>query len=254
VERASTFDEYWDNLPKHENRRAHWLPSVERTLRENHSEPPAAILALLSPEMMDVFLLATHGLVEVEAEPGRRVNGVYCVECNGRAHRVLLRLLGAQEQVFKGRFEEVVLFKDDDQTGAFPTEDDIRDALAERELRREEEQTDPDLFGKLETKLNHLLLQTYFPFDFINLDFCGRYYSDPPAVDKIHRAVEQILRWQGHPDHTYKWRTFSLAVTWRHLPREMTPEERSLLCQAAARNMSESAGYREALGACPIGS
>ena len=51
--------------------------------------------------------------------------------------------------------------------------------------------------AKIEAKRRHLQFQKLFPFDFLNLDFCDRYYGHPPDVLRIHETIGRILTWQN---------------------------------------------------------
>ena len=244
---ASPFGYFWDNLPKHDKRLTHWVPSLRRTLQENRATPPARILALLSVELIDVFTFAQEGLVTIPDAPPHRVDGVYCVECDGPAYRSLRRLLGVPEQVFMGKIQDIVLFEDDDTTRGLEEPEDVLERLTELEFVDFNEPESERLrrtYNRLRLKYDLLMLRTRFPFDFINLDFCGKYYPQPPNVEQIHRSVGRVLEWQGAKR---EWSTFSLAVTSRHGPERMPREARRRLTMAAATNMAETPEYREAL-------
>jgi hypothetical protein len=77
----------------------------------------------------------------------------------------------------------------------------------------------------LSEKREHLQLLEKFPFDFINLDFCGYYYP-PPDILEINRTVEKILQLQAQKGlddqgNVISVNRFLLSVTCRfdeHIP------------------------------------
>src|SRR5712691_2981119 len=70
----------------------------------------------------------------------------------------------------------------------------------------------------------HLQIAQSFPYDFVNLDFCGYYYPQPPNVLRINETVERMLRWQAaavgptgaNPANPMALSQFVLSVTCRY--------------------------------------
>jgi hypothetical protein len=164
--------------------------------------------------MIDVFMLVKEGILLSEGADGRIPNVVFC-ESMQEDFPEIIELLGVEGGGFPLKLEELVLFEDDSYTRRFPTLDSIS-----REFDTEGESLHPDKRDRLRLKQQHIEFARSFPYDLLNLDFCGYYYPPPPHVLDIARTVEKILAWQhsesreerGHGSAVHE---FALCVTCR---------------------------------------
>ena len=96
-------------------------------------------------------------------------------------------MIGSPEQGFRGPFDQIVLFEDDEDTEGKTLEDDQPYPLEVREK----------LIEKLIYKDAHHRLRKAFPFDIINLDVCGVMFPFKEGIiAPLLESVVQILKWQ----------------------------------------------------------
>jgi hypothetical protein len=103
---------------------------------------------------------------------------------------------------------------------------------------------------QLKLKRTHLNIKASFPYDCINLDFCGYYYPPnfPPGMLRINETVEKILEWQFMPGGAASEVTvddFILTVTCRH-GHEFPPQATARLKNLIKNNCRNHATYKKA--------
>jgi hypothetical protein len=108
----------------------------------------------------------------------------------------------------------------------------------------------------IEEKRKHLQFQGLFPFDFLNLDFCDRFYGQPPDVMKIHSTIDKLLEWQLRPGKAasgdaYSVDRFVVAITCR-VDLKTPINALARLKRIVQENRTTHAAYAEALQARPV--
>jgi hypothetical protein len=103
----------------------------------------------------------------------------------------------------------------------------------------------------VEKKRQHLQFRDLFPFDFLNLDFCDRYYGTPPDVMRINQTIDKLLEWQRQPGKKSNGDPFSvdrfvIAITCR-VDKVLTPAISTRLANIIAENAQSHAVYKTAL-------
>jgi hypothetical protein len=197
--------------------------------------------------MIDVYMLVKEGVLEFE--PGtQRVQGVSFCECNHEIFPEMIELIGIEEAGFLALLEDLVLFEDIPETQTLDTH-----AALTQFLEEGGEGVREHVRAKTEEKMRHLNFQRLFPFDFLNLDFCDRYYGDPPDVMKIHGTIDKLLDWQRIPGKTASGEEFSaaqfvMAITCR-VDGLTPPPALTRLKGIVASNSDENKTYKEALEA-----
>jgi hypothetical protein len=185
--------------------------------------------------MVDVFMFVREGLLEYSAEE-RIVRNVRFCEMNEELFPEIKELIGLEDAGFPGRLEDLVLFKDNALTVNYRTVEEVSAALEDEGLPREAR-------DELITKRRHLELRTSFPYDVINLDFCG-YYYEPPDILRISNTVERFLEWQRDAVSAGKSvEQFTVFVTCRH-DDKFPPVATDHLKIVAKANCTEHEPYR----------
>lgn len=201
------FDKWWNDLKKHKKRVDHWLPHWRRQAETTGRK--IKYLTLCARTMIDVFLLAREGLVEVDPETNAIAQVSFC-ERERDPYLEILDILGTEGVGFYGGLEDLVLFEDDPLTDPYPDQESIERALSDEGI-------DARTGERLRQKRTSTLLRESFPYDAINLDFCDYYYpADPPNMMKINDTVKKIISWQRGGDGSPAVPSFLLAVTCRH--------------------------------------
>lgn len=245
------FGKWWPCLRKHYKRLTVWLPHAKR-LRSGLSDRPFKYFTLCARPMIDVYMLVKERVVEIEAGT-RRVQGVSFCECDHEIFPEMIELIGIEEAGFLAQLEDLVLFQDIPETQTLDTHPALTQFLEEGG-----EGIAAEIRHKAEEKMKHLNFQRLFPFDFLNLDFCDRYYGDPPDVMKIHATIDKLLDWQRLPGKTVSGDVFAaerfvMAITCRVDPK--TPAAAlARLKTIVASNTAESEDYKNAVEARSIGS
>ncbi len=228
------FDRYWSDLKKHRKRRRHWLPAAVAIASELKGQPSLKYFTLCARSMVDVFLFVKEGLLDYSAE-GHLVRNVTFCEMDEELFPEIKELIGLEDAGFPGRLEDLVLFEENSLSGKYLTVDEVSAALEDEGLAR-------DAIDTLITKRRHLQLRASFPYNLINLDFCGYYYP-PPDILRINSTVERFLEWQRQPAPAGKnVDEFLLFVTCRHdggFPEAATEHLRDV----AAANCVEHESY-----------
>lgn len=216
------FDKWWNDPKKHYKRLHHWLPRAKELRSQVDRTRPFRYFTLCARSMIDVFMLAKEKVLNYDPLRGTVRHVRFC-ESDDEQFPEIRELIGIENAGFSGKLEDLVLFKDNHLTARYPTLDDIGLALEDEGLAVEKK-------AILDTKRTHLYLKSSFPYDFINLDFCGYYYPKPPGILKINRTVEKFLDWQRQSGNgeiskgtKIQVNKFLLSVTCRHdkdFPRE----------------------------------
>lgn len=241
---ADPFGKWWPCLRKHEKRLQVWVPHV-RALKARLNGRGLRYFTLCARPMIDVYLMVRENLVTQDPKT-RRIDGVSFCESEPAVMAEMKELLGVEEAAFGARLEDLVLFKDDATTLPHATQE----AIAEY-IDQEGEKLTGNFIEALELKRNHLEFHRLFPFDFLNLDFCDRYYPKPPDVLRIHQTVERLLDWQNEAGGTegakFRVDRFVVAITCR-LDDALPPEAVERLKAIVAKNRDDHPEYAEALG------
>lgn len=241
---ATGFDKYWNDPKKHKKRLTHWLPHAKEISQQINGSRAFRYFTLCAKEMIDVFMLAKEQVLEFDANEAIITHVRFC-ESDSEQYDEIRELVGREDAGFYGELESLVLYSEDNYTAQFPTRDSIEAAL-------EDEGLDVVKRDSLQTKRTHLNLKSSFPYDFINLDFCGYYYP-PPSILKINRTVQQILDWQRNPGTTEELEDpgiriddFVLSVTCRH-DSDFPQEAQNRLLELVKQNVHRHADYRNVL-------
>jgi len=238
------FGKWWPCLKKHEKRLEVWTPHL-KMLKQGLNGRQLRYFTLCARPMIDVYLLVREGLLTLD-QNSRRIEGVSFCELDEDAMSEIKELIGVEEAAFLGRLEDIVLFKDTHRSIAYETLKDISGYIEE-----EGEGLNPRIFAELELKRKHLEFRRFFPFDFLNLDFCDRYYPKPPDVFRIHQTVERILEWQGvagdAPDgRRIRVPRFVVAITCR-MDQVFPPQAANHLKTIVEENCKTHRQYKTAL-------
>jgi hypothetical protein len=216
------FEKWWPCPKKHTKRLRYLLPHARRLKDKLRGARPFRYFTLCGPPMIDIFMLARGGILEYD-QSRRAIDTVVFCECDEQLVPEMRELIGRENSGFQGQLEDIVLFEETAFTAQFP------DLTAIENYTNEKGESLPagerDL---LQQKTEHLEIQRFFPFDFINLDFCHPYYPQPPEIMKISNTVYKMMEWQGRiqagvkPRRLGKVSEFVMAVTCRHdsLPQQ----------------------------------
>jgi hypothetical protein len=208
------FDKWWDDTKKHYKRLHYWLPHAKELKTRVSNTRAFRYFTLCARSMIDVFMLAKEGVLIYDSNQDAVMHVRFC-ESDIEQFPEISELIGIENAGFFGELEKLVLFQDNDFSAQYPTLESIDDALADEGLVIEKRET-------LQTKRTHLYAKGSFPYDFINLDFCGYYYPKPPDILKINRTVDKFLDWQrqyGNGEISgskIQVNDFLLSVTCRH--------------------------------------
>lgn len=193
--------------------------------------------------MIDVFMLAREGIISHDDEYGQLSDVVFC-ESNQEDYPEITEMIGIEGSGFHNELETLVLFQDTEYTSEFP---DLRSI----QLELENEELAPEHRDMLMLKRQHLEFKNKFPFDFLNLDFCGYYYPIPPGILQINETVERIVDLQtretyDQDENRISVNEFVLAVTCR-FDDEVPEEAFRRLQRIIADNRDGNHEYSQAL-------
>jgi hypothetical protein len=191
--------------------------------------------------MIDVFMLVKEGIVRVQPADNS-VGQVQFCECDQDQFSEIKELIGREDAGFLGRLEEVVLFQDDDITRRFRTPESIGTGLEDERLKK-------DVIDRLQLKRTFFHVRSSFPYDCINLDFCGYYYPEPPDMLRVNRTVERLFEWQRRPSEDAEQveiKEFILTVTCRY-DAAFPPPAEARLVQLVRSNCRRSREYQNEL-------
>jgi len=239
------FDKWWNDTKKHYKRLHYWLPPAKELKLQVGNTRPFRYFTLCARSMIDVFMLAREGVLAYDPIQGVVTDVRFC-ELDNEQFPEILELVGAENAGFFGELEDLVLFQDNDFTAQYPTLDSIEEALEDEGLSIEYRK-------RLQTKRIHIYLKSSFPYDFINLDFCGYYYPRPPEILRINQTVQRFLDWQRAPgpsDASVKKKitanTFLLSVTCRH-DNDFPQDAETRLANLVRSNCRSHAAYKRYL-------
>ena len=193
--------------------------------------------------MIDVFMLAREGILAHDASFGSLSEVVFC-ESDQEDYPEIIEMLGVEGSGFPNRLEPIVLFEDDGYTAQFPT-------LASIQLELENQDLPDESRDALQLKRQHLEFAAKFPFDFLNLDFCGYYYPEPPDILEINRTMDKMVALQSRATHDEEGKRinvdeFIMAVTCK-FNTEVPTEAFNRLERIVEDNTSRFAEYSAAL-------
>jgi len=193
--------------------------------------------------MIDVFMLAKEDILDHDESFGNLADVVFC-EYDQEHYPEITEMIGIEGSGFLGELERLVLFDDDPYSAEFPT-------LGSIQLELENEDLDPEHQNILMLKRQHLEFANKFPFDFLNLDFCGYYYPKPPDILQINQTVEKILELQNRESRDQDGRQvsineFVLAVTCK-FDANVPEEAFRRLQRIVTENRDEHGAYSQAL-------
>jgi hypothetical protein len=183
------FGRWWNCLKKHYKRTECWLPRAQQIANSIRPPRPFRYFTLCARPMIDVFMLARQRLLEHDENFGHISDVVFC-ESDKEDYPEIIEMLEDESAGFPNRLEDLVLFADDDFTAGFPDLESVKLGLDDDLLSDEKR-------DRLRLKEQYFELTKKFPFDFLNLDFCGYYYPQPPSVLVINNTVKTIVDLQG---------------------------------------------------------
>jgi hypothetical protein len=195
--------------------------------------------------MIDVYMLVKEKVLTVD-EADSRIPGVAFCELEKNVFPEMLELIGVEESGFRAKLEELTLFSDVPETQPLDTMAALEGFLEDRG-----EALDDTLREVVENKRRHLLFRSLFPFDFLNLDFCDRYYGTPPDVLKINMTIDKLLDWQRQPGKKSNGTPFSvnrfvIAITCR-VEKRLPKATSARLANFIGENAQSHVEYKAAL-------
>jgi len=224
--------EDWDtDTVKHYVRFHGWGPAckdraegVRRAGRR--SKEPLKYFTLCAGRAVDVFMLSRLGVLRVDVETNR-LQGVCWCEVRDNEAAEIERSVGGVG--FRGRLEDILLFEDDADTRRYTLDDE-----PEKRIRR-----------KLNIKSLHEGLRGRFPFDILNLDFCGQFFPpDEPFSSPMLRLIDRMLEWQRDADDQ-SCDSFTLLLT-SCIRKRRSQDAMAELTTRLHGNMKESPLFRAA--------
>lgn len=190
---------------KHYVRKNGWLAAAKqqkKVIRSRSKKIPLRYFTFCAVGAIDVFMLELAGILKRSEKTGY-LEGVYFCEEDPVDYTRITNLLGLEAQGFLGKFERIVLFKDD------------KDTIGK--TRNDGNFYPPEVDKKLIYKDAHHRLREAFPFDIINLDVCGAMF--PPRkniMNPLLKSIIQILDWQTNstfPINNLECKQFTLFLT-----------------------------------------
>ena len=227
---------------KHYVRKYGWLTAARQqkhTIRNRSKRIPLRYFTFCAAGAIDVFMLERAGILKRSGETGR-LEGVYFCEENDEDFGRIADLIGTPENGFRGTFEDIVLFKDDEDTDGKELKDELEIGNVYSDEVRE----------KLGRKDTHYRLRKAFPFDIINLDVCGVMF--PPKRDIIAPLLEsiiQILAWQTESKFSINEREckrFTLFLTSHIDPNDTNQHAIEQLENRVIENIHTNKGFQDA--------
>ncbi|MGH9873586.1 MAG: hypothetical protein ACRD9S_14145 [Pyrinomonadaceae bacterium] len=193
--------------------------------------------------MIDVFMLAREGILEHNESYGNLKEVVFC-EYDQEHYPEIIEMIGVEGSGFPNKLEPLVLFEDTDYTSQFPSITSIQLELEDLDLAEGDREI-------LMLKRQHLEFAQKFPFDFLNLDFCGYYYPTPPGILQINRTVDRMVGLQSRQNLDQDGKSISidefvLAVTCK-FDANVPSEAFTRLERIVEENRDQYEAYSEAL-------
>jgi hypothetical protein len=239
------FGKWWPCLRKHFKRRNIWLPRAKELTASLNGQRPFRYFTLCARPMIDVYMLLKENVLTVD-QTERRIKGVSFCEIDQIVFPEMIELIGMEEAGFLAKLEDLTLFDDTQNTETLDT------ILAlDKFLDEQGEGLNHQVREAVERKRQHLQFRDLFPFDFLNLDFCDRYYGNPPDVMKINFTIDKLLDWQrqqgikGNGD-PFSIKRFVLAITCR-VDNTLTQPTSARLANIIDENANQHAPYKNAL-------
>ena len=227
-----------EDLLKHYVRRYGWLSASrqqKQAIRNRSKKIPLRYFTFCASEAIDVFMLEHEGILKRSEKTGR-LEGVYFCEGDSQSFGKIADLIGSPEKGFQGKFEEIVLFEDSEETTG--------KTLADENLYL------PEIREKLICKDAHFRLREAFPFDIINLDICGVMFPlRKGVITPLIESILKILEWQTVSRFSISdlpCKQFTLFLT-SHIDRDRTDQTAiEQLKNRVCDNISTSTDFRDA--------
>ena len=223
---------------KHYVRRCGWLIAAKnqkRAIRRRSKRIPLRYFTFCAAEAIDVFMLEREGILNRSEETGR-LEGVYFCEKDLDKFGIIANLIGSPEQGFRGPFDKIVLFEDDEETEGKTLEDD--------------QPYTPRVREKLGYKDAHCRLREAFPFDIINLDVCGVMFSpEQEVITPLLESIIQILEWQTEsrfPINNLECEQFTLFITSHIDPNKTNQDAIEQLKNRVVENINTNVDFGSA--------
>jgi hypothetical protein len=240
---STQFTPYWDCPKKHSKRTRYWIPNAKR-LRSQIRSRPFRYFTLCSIEMIDVFCLVRERVLHYD-DSLKRISHVKFCEREEMVVPHIREFIGYEDSDFKGSLEDIVLFADSPDTQLLTNRSEI-----ELYLDTRGESVEALMREKLLLKRERIRLEESFPFDFLNLDFCDKYYPNPPDTMRINATINGLIGWQNRHIQTEKGsiplKRFLLSVTCRH-DDQLSDEAYERLGTIVRNNKNRFKTYRDAL-------
>ena len=248
---SDKFGKWWPCLRKHYKRTHLWLPRAKELLGLIDDDRGFRYFTLCARPMIDVYMLVKENVLRVDAT-GRRIQGVSFCELDEVIFPEMIELIGIEESGFLAKLEDLALFADIPETETLDTI-----PVLENYLQEEGEGLSDSIRAVVNNKRRHLLFKSLFPFDFLNLDFCDRYYGQPPDVMKINSTIDRLLEWQRQPGTTASGEAFSMgrfvvAITCR-VDKKLPTAASTRLRNIVSANVQAYDEYRAALNDRDVG-
>jgi len=225
----NTRDNWSRDRVKHYVRLHGWCPACKhraravRAVRARNAEP-LRYFTLCAAAAVDVFMLDRLDILPRDNATNRL--RVYWCESNGREYADIEDQVGGIG--FLGKLEDILLFEDDDDTRNYTLDDE-----PPLEVRR-----------KLILKDRNSRLREAFPFDILNLDFCGQFFPPhSPVSSPMLRSIDRIMEWQAQAG-TVTCPAFTLLLT-TCVRRDGNPEAMDELTERLRGNLEESGAFKE---------
>ena len=241
---SDQFGQWWPCPRKHYKRTAIWLPRAMELADALEGKRTFRYFTLCARPMIDVYMLVRAGILPLDRVT-KRIEGVSFCEADETIFPEMIELVGVEEAGFPARLEDLALFRDSEVTQTLDTEAALFNFLTE-----EGEKLDANVRHDIDEKRKHIQFRNLFPFDFLNLDFCDRYYGNPPDVMTIHSTVDRLLEWQHQPvvvgNYVSSVSRFALAVTCR-VDENIPEPARRRLREMVRENSNEHPEYNKRL-------
>lgn len=194
---------------------------------------PVRYFTFCASGAIDVFMLEHAGVLS--RDPDGHLEATYFCEQDAETFQAIATLVQTREEGFLGRFEDIILFKESQDTIGRTLDDPGP------------EEVSVDLRRRLLLKDLHERLRASFPFDIINLDATGTLL--PPKQGPVSRLVEaiiQILEWQSlSREGGIKIDAFTLLLTAEVDNSAENDHAITQLVELVKANLSQTEGFRQ---------
>ncbi len=210
-------------IGKHCARYYGWLPA-SKEFKNLIDKPSLKYLTLCACQAIDVFMLELEGVLQRD-ERKRLPNVIICEKDPGDAAEIFRVVRPPlQEAIIVAPLEDMLTFKDTDETKGLSPEAYVRD----RSLRR-----------LLRIKGLSQRIKQHFPFDIINFDTYGNLLNPAPERNRLYQAFERIFALQQGADEFLLFVTTPIS--------DIHPDVESSLKVGLESNVSSYARVRRAL-------